>query len=87
MESFNPTPEWLGDGVATGWSFMEVWGWPVLFATVAVLWAAPKVTKSVDLANKAGVSRDMLAPFAQSHYISGNYGCWCGRIRDGFSSR
>ena len=53
MDSFNPTPEWLGDGVGQAWSVLEVWGWPALFATAAFLYLAPQVTQSVQAVNTA----------------------------------
>ena len=28
MESFNPTPEWLGQGRDFIWSYAEIWGFP-----------------------------------------------------------
>ena len=28
MESFNPTPEWLGQGRDFLWSYAEIWGFP-----------------------------------------------------------
>ena len=54
MDSFNPTPEWLGQGVGQIWAVAEVWGYPALFAGCAFLYLAPKVTQSVNTVNKAG---------------------------------
>ena len=53
MESFNPTPEWVGQLTNGVWAYAEVWGFPVIFGAAAFVWAAPKVRKSMASINKA----------------------------------
>jgi len=46
MESFNPTPEWLGDGLNNSWAVLEVWGWPLLIGAGVLTWAVPTMGSS-----------------------------------------
>ena len=46
MDSFNPTPEWVTQGMDATWEILEVWGFPILLGVCAFMYLAPKAHQS-----------------------------------------
>ena len=55
MDSFNPTPPWVGEGMDAAWAILEIWGFPLVVGAAVFLWAAPRVTKSANSMQAAGM--------------------------------